>query len=402
MSVLFLILFSALALAACAQGFDPDAHGYTVLVVYDANGGRYSNADTEGVKRCKYLPAVNIMRPGGQNGENKQFPQPTREDMHVRAWYPAELNADGNPVKNADGSYVLAAEPWDFGSDVLPDDPDARLYLVAVWSMNYSFTVDVGEEARAAGVENIVSTDYDTAGPVSVPGFPPEWSGHTFHYYRTEDGKRLSTAADWAEITVSDETPDVTVYVEWLTGEWKIVTGADDLREMDATTNYYIDDDIDFGKYDGDGNLISNGTWNPVRYYSGEFRGNGHTISNFVCDFRQSGKTERNGGLFSFRSSGFIRDVNFVNGRVNVNYNIDNPAGFNAGFLAGDVSQAKLEKFAGLSFRGCTLAVSLAGAVSDAEVLTGTGNHAGIFGKIGETQVFVPAEGSETVAVVRL
>ena len=71
-------------LAACSSVYLPEENGYTALVVYDANGGRYSNADTTGIKTFKYKPSVRIMEPGG--GQNAQFTAPIMNSKHVAAW----------------------------------------------------------------------------------------------------------------------------------------------------------------------------------------------------------------------------------------------------------------------------------------------------------------------------
>lgn len=131
-----------------------------------------------------------------------------------------------------------------FSADRLPDEAGYKLYLVAKWGMNYKLTIDVGEEARKAGVENIVNQSFTEAGPISQPGLNPEWNGYTFHYYYTEDGKRLRTSEDWAQLVLNDETPELTIYVRWLTGKWYIVTSADGLSDM-GQRNYILDADID-------------------------------------------------------------------------------------------------------------------------------------------------------------
>lgn len=89
---------------------------------------------------------------------------------HVIAWFPALLDENGAPLKNEDGSFQLADEPWDFSADRLPDEAGYKLYLVAKWGMNYKLTIDVGEEARKAGVENIVNQSFTEAGPILQPG----------------------------------------------------------------------------------------------------------------------------------------------------------------------------------------------------------------------------------------
>ena len=175
------VVFLCAMLAACTTLYKPEEHGYTALVVYDANGGRFSNADTTGVRTFKYQPSVTIMEPGG--AQSSQFIAPTRDNYHVVAWYPAELDENGEPRKDENEEYILQSEPWDFAADRLSAADGSKLYLVALWKENYSLIVDVGEEARAAGVENVVYSTYTEEGPVTQPGLSPEWDLHTFYYY---------------------------------------------------------------------------------------------------------------------------------------------------------------------------------------------------------------------------
>ena len=177
---LLAVLLLCSAVAACSDTFLPEENGYTATVIYDAGEGRFGPSDTTGIRTFKYKPGVSIIEPGGE--QNTQISAPTRTDMHVSAWYPVQLDESGNPRKDGSGAYILEESPWDFSSMRLPDEDGCKLYLSAHWSMNYKLIVDVGEDARADGVENKEYTDYDKAGPVSQPGTAPRWGGHPCYY----------------------------------------------------------------------------------------------------------------------------------------------------------------------------------------------------------------------------
>ena len=377
-------------LAACSSVYLPEENGYTALVVYDANGGRYSNADTTGIKTFKYKPSVRIMEPGG--GQNSQFTAPIMNSKHVAAWYPAILDENGQPTKDAEGAYVLEEEPWDFATDRLPREDGFKLYLVAFWAMNYTVTVDVGEEARADGVENVIYTNYTEAGPIYQPGINPSWSGHTFYYYSTEDGKRLSTTADWNALVLSDENPSITIYAHWLEGNWKIVTSADDLKSISSAQNYILDTDIDLG-----------GGSFKLESYRGIFDGNGYTISNFKTeDSTIISASSTSFGICNFYLNGCIRNVTFKDATYTVSLYRELTgvnARYKVGFLCGDGSDLDLSKFENIGFVNCSLTVSKFAGAIDAEVVTGSGTYAGIFGALSEEQTFVPAEGSTAITI---
>ena len=387
---LLIVMLGSCILAACNTEFLPEEHGYTAIVVYDANGGRYSNADKTGIKTFKYKPSAMIMEPGG--GQNSQFTAPIMNSKHVAGWYPAVLDETGAPEKNDAGEYVLEEEPWDFATDRLPEEDGFKLYLVAHWAMNYTVTIDVGEEARADGVENVVYTNYTEAGPIYQPGIDPSWSGHTFHYYKTEEGKRLKTSADWNELVLSDENPSITLYVEWLEGNWKIVTTADDLKNISAAQNYILDEDIDMG-----------GSEFKLEAYRGVFDGNGHTISNFVTESTTvTSPSATSFGVCSFYLKGCVKNVTFKDAKYSVSLyreltGVD--AKYSVGFFCGDGSALDLSNFENIGFVNCALTVTKSAGAAENEVVTGTGSYAGIFGTLGEGQNFVPAEGSTAVTV---
>ena len=385
---LFLLFLSCLALAACSKTFLPEEHGFTALVVYDANGGSFGTSDTTGIKTYKYKPSVSIMEPGGKH--NLQFNAPSMSSKHVIAWFPALLDENGAPLKNEDGSFQLADEPWDFSADRLPDEAGYKLYLVAKWGMNYKLTIDVGEEARKAGVENIVNQSFTEAGPISQPGLNPEWNGYTFHYYYTEDGKRLRTSEDWAQLVLNDETPELTIYVRWLTGKWYIVTSADGLSDM-GQRNYILDADIDMGGRE----------FKTPTNYQGTFDGNGHTIPNFETSVRQGGQVS-SVGLFSFAGRGCVKNVTFADATLAVTLTsrlTGVGARFNVGFFCGNGEALDLENFVGLGFRNCVLNVKREVAAVEMPVKTGESTHFGIFGTLKSEQNFTPVAGSTAVSV---
>ena len=392
LAALIVVAFSFFLFSACSKPFIPEKEGWSVLVTYDANGGKFNNADTTGIKTYKYKPAVNIIEPSSETGAS--LPEPTKEGMHVIEWYPAEVDDEGNPVKQ-NGQFVLRDTPWNFGEDILPEEDGFKLYLVAKWAKNYSLTIDVGEEARADGVENIVYTNFDKAGPVSVPGIEPEWAGHTFYYYYDSENNRLETSEDWSEIVLSDENPDVTVYVNWLNGVWRIVTSPEDLEIIVPNANYLLDADIDFMDYKTE----KPGKLNIAKNYNGTFEGNGHAIKNFKASYRQGGPSDINIGLFSFGTKGILRNVRFENASFDVELTAKVAFPYNVGFFCGNGSKLDLSAFTGLVFKDCKLNIVKSAAAQSSEVLIGSGTYEGIFGYLSEEQAYAPDKQSNAVEI---
>lgn len=390
---LLAVLLLCSAVAACSDTFLPEENGYTATVIYDAGEGRFGPSDTTGIRTFKYKPGVSIIEPGGE--QNTQISAPTRTDMHVSAWYPVQLDESGNPRKDGSGAYILEESPWDFSSMRLPDEDGCKLYLSAHWSMNYKLIVDVGEDARADGVENKEYTDYDKAGPVSQPGIAPRWDGHTFYYYyylnAEQEEVRLSSSSDWAQLVLTDETPEITVYVRWLEGEWTIINRSSQLnwQEFDEG-NYILDADIDLG-----------GKSFRFDDFTGVFEGNGHTISNITVEDSRNASAEQS--MFTFGEGGILRNVVFENVTYSVTLTYalsgEEPS-YYIGLLAGNAEGLNLENLSGIAFVGCSINVSSFGSAYGIPVQYGQGtSYEGIFGALGEGQSYTPAAGSEPVTV---
>lgn len=372
--VLFALAVCCFAMAGCKSGFDPIKEGFTATVYYEANGGVFEGTNGRTERVFRYKPDSIIIEPGNDKS-GAQMPLPTRSGHHVSGWYRAVVNEAGEPVKENE-QFVLETEEWNFASDKTGEEGSV-IYLVAGWSKNYKFTVDVGEEARAAGVENIVNDKYSTAGPVSIPGIEPEWSGHTFYYYEDAEHNRL-TATDWENLIISDENPDITVYVKWLDGVWKIVSDKEGLTNM-ISGNYWLDDDIDFGTYKN-GVLTGKGKFGGVQNFSGKFEGNGHTIKNFICEKSLRG-TASSAGVFTFSGNGYIRNVKFENCEtiVTLKGNRDYVVGF-----FGDGSKINdLSLFTDLQFANCSLVINREmDAVSKIPAVGEGTDYYGLFGSI--------------------
>lgn len=382
---LCVLVVGCFVLAACSKTFLPEENGYNVFVTYDANGGKFGTTDTTGIKIYKYKPNVSIMEPGGKM--NEQLMTPILTHQHVLGWFVVDLDEEGKPRKNENGELIISDRQWDFSKDRLPDEENARLYLAAKWERNYSLTINVGEEARAAGVENVVNWDYTSPGPVSRPGQEPSWSGHTFHYYSYQ-GKRLQTDSDWKQLVLSDETPDLVVDVVWLEGVWKVVTDPSDFSSVMEAANYYIDADLDMK-----GRKITFPT-----QYTGEFNGMGHTIRNITVN-QDARNTRGNYGLLNCSGKGFVHDITFVNVSYNVSlYRIPNgDSTFNIGLLSGNGSTLDLSKFTNVGLIDCSISITKKYILNDGDPEPQI--NAGIFGKLAEGQTFTPAQGSTPVRV---
>ena len=153
----YLLLLTAIVLVAVgvsACGADNpyakyEKEGYTVSVLYDANGGQFAYVDNINV-RDVFNPQVDmtlsadgskytlkLLAPGDENrkdGSTKS--QITKEGYFLAGWYVKSVDANGN---------VSYSDRWDFENDVLEIDANGKysvsqpvLTLHAAWIPYFS------------------------------------------------------------------------------------------------------------------------------------------------------------------------------------------------------------------------------------------------------------------------
>lgn len=371
------LAFCALGITGCSDAFSPYRKGYTAKVVYDFGGGVYDNL---GVRTFYYQPETPIIKP--EASKSAIIDAPSVAGSHIGNWYLAEVDAEGEPVKGADGKFILSAEPWDFAKG-RSGTKDSVLYLVAEWAKNYVFTIDVGEEARADGVENKVDESYSKAGPLSKPGgSAPKWKGHTFHYYYTDkndDSTRIHDD-DWEKLVIDDDNPEITVYVKWLTGNWTVVTDRAQIQNLSPKMNYLLEADIDFA--DSNGNPTALG---GTSSYTGVFDGAGHTIKNFKTSVRApKGAADQIGLFASFGKGGCIKNVTFENCVVEASLmGQQESETYTVGFLCGNLfARTDSSAFTGIKFVGCVLDVYKRSYAENYDLKLGNNDYFGVFGNV--------------------
>ena len=136
--------------------------------------------------------------------------------------------------------------------------------------------------------------------------------------------------------------------------------------------------------------------------YSGEFNGNGHSISNVVVEKSINALVSSDDiGMFTFSQFGSIHDVTFENCRfeVRLQRRAENNDIFNIGLLGGTAEDLELDEFTGIAFVGCSIAITRQGQGANSEVNVGEGSYYGIFGELEAGQTFIPAQGSQRVTV---
>lgn len=397
------LAFAALALTGCSNPFDPHRKGYTVKVVYDFNVYDYDVETAKQKSILLYKPDSPIIQP--EDSMSATLGVPAVKGMHIIGWKLVETDENGNPIKGSDGNFVLSGDV-DF-STIKTGEKNSVLYLLATWGKNYTFTIDVGDEARQAGVENKVDTSYSTAGTLAKPGgSAPTWKGHTFYYYYSDPNDDTSRIydEDWETIEINDDNPNVTVYVKWLNGDWTVVTESSQLEVLRSNMNYLLDNDIDFAIYGNgaDQAPTSYMSMGGVRLYSGIFDGNGYTIKNFVSKVEATGNNASDAvGLFpSFAKGGCIKNVTFENCTVSVNLMARQESErYYVGFFCGNLmSRTDASAFTNIKFVDCELSITTISTAKDYEVIVGESDYFGVFGQVGGSG-FVLADENRGITV---
>jgi uncharacterized repeat protein (TIGR02543 family) len=279
-----LIILCVLSVTGCnKESQEPEG----VKVVYELNGGIFQNCtlpikqyyqfdenDKRLIKSPETLSKTSILKSG----------------YTLEGWY-----IDSNLTKK-----------WNFDTDVVPLE---GITLYAKWNKNVKYTYNVC---------------YYENGEVKVLGTYEAKEGESFDDWRNFAGDRKN----YTPLCYVDEKGEpwdktykhpggetdlaVNVFVEYIEGEFELVSTAKELKNA-RTKNIYLLNDIDL---EGEVFSFSN--------YSKTFKGNGFTIKNFkvsivgnktsgVDDHIDSSIKAVYGSLFGNLSNAIITDVTFEN-----------------------------------------------------------------------------------------
>ncbi|MBR7116420.1 MAG: hypothetical protein IKC87_01770 [Clostridia bacterium] len=363
-AVLLLIAATAVILTSCSQWANPydvlDGEGASISVKFLAGeGGLF--ASTTGVTVVDvfnlgdYTPdgngkvSIPLIKPDDPKRGNDAFD--ISKNGHILAgWFVAEEVDDGNG-----GKTYKPTRKWNFATDKLTLDASGdysantpSLTLMAVWMpyVNFEFYADVDGTLTKVGEKSGMSIDI------------PEWNldngRMNYKSFLELDGKTFKAAysdeAMTEAITNKIEgkfdydngvtlTPTIKIYTEWIDGEWFKISSANQLsKNASATGCYEILGDLEFG---------SGILWPQVfvnNEFSGQFIGNGHTVSGITTGASlTSGGDVSHGAIFGALSDkALIKDLTFTGVSYTVNTAV-RPSTADLGILAGTNNGATLE-----------------------------------------------------------
>lgn len=299
-SYILIAVFALLALTLCAC--NPTVSHSGIKVVFMLEGGSYQNGKDAIIQYYNFPEGSRqLIKPLGYDYVTGDYDEEksglTYQGYVLDGWY---------KTKNADGTY---SDEWNFDVDTV-DENGVTLYAKWVDKISYEYEIydfDTREKISTKTVNEGVSFN---------DRYVPNRSGYT--YLEKYDGSGNVWGSQSPRPTA--ENPVVPVYVKYVQGDYTVVKTASDLVVAASQSNksIYLFNDVDLG-----------GAEICFTNFTKEFRGNGHTVSNFKVkyeagksgltpDFDDDSKNSLAISLFVSPNGANIHDVNFTNVTVNV------------------------------------------------------------------------------------
>ena len=332
--VIALCMVVALTVVSCNQWDTPykqlNKDGNTVSVKYNINGGVF--LETPDVTLVDVFNLVNAKSLGG--GKKSIVPvDPADESIRGTAQTASRSNylLEGWYVTtvNADGSYNITSQKWNFGDAFVFEAAKAKkaenpvLILSARWIPFTTFNIFAQNDDGSFPTEptEVVNAEYLNY---------PTWNENTgtlrYNQYPALQDKTFDKAYLSASMNACDEITDnikgnsyfdeqvndfittpVNVYVTYKQGNWyKIYNASAFLNNADSNGIYDIQADLDFA------NAIWPATFSS-NVFNGKIYGNNHTFSN-ISALQYADNTKLSYGLFGIvGSTALIKDLTFTN-----------------------------------------------------------------------------------------
>lgn len=204
---------------------------------------------------------------------------------------------------------------WDFSSDKMSAD---GVTLYACWEKDIQYTFDMYYKDENNEDKFIYSYKVNEGEAFEDFLKMGKRSGYTILNYTDISGNVIDETNKLVH-PGGDESNGIKVYVNYIKGEYELVSTKEQLRAS-TSKGIYLMNDIDL---EGENLSFNN--------YTKVFEGNNHTISNFniyydpselASDYKDENSSTNNTlyiSLFKRVNGGTIRNVNFVNGTIDVN-----------------------------------------------------------------------------------
>jgi len=269
LAIIFLVLIMSLCTAVgCSNGGNKKDVTGMVKVTYHLEGGKYRNCTApvvlyygfkEGTENKIKDPAAEDKNDRPKVGDDKA--QVTRDEYDIDGWY---------RVKTGEGEDAVYSDKWNFATDKVTAD-GVELYAKWVPVVRYTYNVCYIDEDGSKVV--LGSYNVNAGDPFEDKfDYKDKRNGYT-----ALNGFYDGNGDPWDENFVhpgGDESTAIDVFVKYEKGEFVQVYTADDLiRNRNKDIMLMADIDLEGREFYGFGD------------YKKIFRGNGHTVSNFVLAY---------------------------------------------------------------------------------------------------------------------
>lgn len=293
-----LILLCVFCITGCGNN---NAEPKGIKVVYELNGGVFQNCT---------LPIKQYYEFDENSKRLIKSPEVLAKTSILKSGYTLE-----GWYKDANFNVK-----WDFEKDEIPLD---GITLYAKWNKDIKFSYNVcyydeNDEIKVLGTYEVKEGEvFD-----DWRGFADDRKNYTALNFVDENGEIWDKTFKHPG---GDEDLAINVFVEYIDGEFELVSTAKELKNA-RTKNIYLLNDIDFN-----GDEFSFSSYNKI------FKGNGYTVKNFkvlikgdkssgVDDHLDSSLKAVYGSVFGNLNNATITDVTFENVEfvVNVGYDLIN------------------------------------------------------------------------------
>ena len=335
---------------------DHEKDGYTVSVVFDADGGTFKGSDSSVVDLFNPekvgSDGIKLLAPDDPRRDKNNALTVTKAGYFLAGWYTGrELIDENDPSKG----YTYSGK-WDFENDRLTLDPnktytneESALTLYAAWVPYYKYEIYIKDESGetvlldSVSAINLTIPEWANGGvTLEMDNFPAREGYTLLNVYSNEamtekvvtttneSGSKKFITGQWDEESATSLTPTIKLYTTWQEGERYRIYSTEDLRKNADTKGYYeIYADLDFSGVE----------WPSVfanDKFSGKIFGNGHTISGVSIE--STSRSRINNGLFSsLDANAYIENLEFKNLTHTINLMSVAP-GASFGLLAGSAT----------------------------------------------------------------
>lgn len=300
LTILCILTVVSVAVVLYGCGSRKPAH-YDYLVTFNYNIDGLGLDDQAKIDYAEqYLGAMDgqvILHPVKPENETlykeSDFKEKQITGYAVMGWYYPVLDADGNVVREEDGSVKLGKE-WNFMRDTVTEDVTlyARLQKKHLLALFFDGKVQT-------------SMDFVEGARIQMDEFTgtPELDGHTFYDFFADE---QMTQRFTFPFTMGSE--DKTIYAKFIEGKnWKIIRTAQEfINGYSSSARLFIDEEVkelDFTGLTGFTSKLE---------FSGEINGNGCVLKNLSVTIKATQSEITNLGMFGkLRATSYIHDITF-------------------------------------------------------------------------------------------